>query len=806
MTDRYRGYPPASRAATFDNPRSSMPSSAGYDVPSSSRVHPVTTPRAYTTATTASGVPTTTRTYAVSSNSNNHHDARSRSTYEGGRSRRQTLDSTMRPPPVIVTTTAKDRDRSRGPRTGSPVRNAYRTGDGKYYAQPASTIRSRSAARPYHSHSASEDHGRPRDRTDGMLSARDADAYRNTRPSVVYPSDPRHSTAAIDYDNDGYQYTNAGELVRYDLDQNKPARPRRHDSVDRGYYRPNINYNADQRSLNVNTSHDLSRNYNMNTSRPYQGVRGGPSSPARGFEKYGRGYDSSRDVPPAAPAPPAPAPPPAQVEVAGAASDRRKARGERPVSLYQDADPRSSHHDDYYRSRDDERGLREHRDRDRDHHHRDRDLDRASAAYHDPSVTSRGFGIRTSPPTEFEDRREYRHEPRKEESRRRSDEDPVRGSDIERDDRRRSRQVDDRREKRESKRGSDQDDDDRTRLRDKVASSVGVAAAAVGLGPFVKPDDKRDDRRDKDDKRERDDRESKSRRSPDGGRERQGADVYERSSVPSKDRDSPRDRDHEGARYDARERPGERDGDATVQRHRQDAEARLTGGAVAAPSLEAEDHKEKATRRSRHSAAFDPNDTSDLKELKEQMAAMDNSQRTTGRERSDSERSDKDRSSQTRERPAATKMERSRSSSVSKEYITSEPSSMDDDRGRELVVQSPGSRQVRVVSPPRDDSNDKPLKGILKHPKSSFPEDRNPIREGVAPHKEDKKAKETPPGARWTKINRKIVNPEALTVGKERFEVRDDFVIVLRVLSKEEIQAYAAATQVLRGMTKSPAV
>lgn len=29
--------------------------------------------------------------------------------------------------------------------------------------------------------------------------------------------------------------------------------------------------------------------------------------------------------------------------------------------------------------------------------------------------------------------------------------------------------------------------------------------------------------------------------------------------------------------------------------------------------------------------------------------------------------------------------------------------------------------------------------------------------------------------------------------------MRDDFVIVLRVLSKEEIQAYAAATQVLRG-------
>jgi rubredoxin len=106
---------------------------------------------------------------------------------------------------------------------------------------------------------------------------------------------------------------------------------------------------------------------------------------------------------------------------------------------------------------------------------------------------------------------------------------------------------------------------------------------------------------------------------------------------------------------------------------------------------------------------------------------------------------------------------------------------------------------VRVVSPPREKKEDKPLRGILKQPRVSFPEEESYIREGVAPHKEDKKAKEVPPGARWTKISRKVVNPEALTIGKERFEVRDDFVIVLRVLSKEEIQAYAAATQVLRG-------
>ncbi|CEJ93452.1 Putative Zinc finger protein [[Torrubiella] hemipterigena] len=119
-----------------------------------------------------------------------------------------------------------------------------------------------------------------------------------------------------------------------------------------------------------------------------------------------------------------------------------------------------------------------------------------------------------------------------------------------------------------------------------------------------------------------------------------------------------------------------------------------------------------------------------------------------------------------------------------------------DSRGRELAIIS--AADDRVVSPARDKRDARPLRGILKQPKVRFPEESNPIREGVAPHKEDKKIKDVPPGARWTKINRKIVNPEALTIGKERFEVRDDFVIVLRVLDKEEIQAYAAATQVLR--------
>ncbi|KXX82782.1 hypothetical protein MMYC01_200765 [Madurella mycetomatis] len=116
---------------------------------------------------------------------------------------------------------------------------------------------------------------------------------------------------------------------------------------------------------------------------------------------------------------------------------------------------------------------------------------------------------------------------------------------------------------------------------------------------------------------------------------------------------------------------------------------------------------------------------------------------------------------------------------------------------------------VRIAEVPavrdRHEDKKKPIKGILKPPTSKFPEDPNPIREGVAPRNDDKSKSSAPSGARWTKITRKIVSPEALRVGNERFEVRDDFVIVFRVLSKEEIIAYAEATNSLRERRKKEA-
>lgn len=107
-------------------------------------------------------------------------------------------------------------------------------------------------------------------------------------------------------------------------------------------------------------------------------------------------------------------------------------------------------------------------------------------------------------------------------------------------------------------------------------------------------------------------------------------------------------------------------------------------------------------------------------------------------------------------------------------------------------------RKPMTVEPASTKEPEAPPKSILKAPREKFPEDDNPIREGVAPLK-DAHQQGIPPGARWTKIDRRLVNPAALEVGKERFEERPDYVIVLRVLTKEEIQAYAVKTQEIRG-------
>ena len=119
--------------------------------------------------------------------------------------------------------------------------------------------------------------------------------------------------------------------------------------------------------------------------------------------------------------------------------------------------------------------------------------------------------------------------------------------------------------------------------------------------------------------------------------------------------------------------------------------------------------------------------------------------------------------------------------------------------GEEEAGQDDRAARLQLVEPSTSDEPEPKPKGILKPARQvPFPEDPNPTREGVAPLKDAGK-KGIPPGARWTKINRMLVNPAALEAAHERYEEREEYVIVLRVLSREEIQKYADDTKEIRG-------
>ncbi|KAH0555726.1 hypothetical protein GP486_006330 [Trichoglossum hirsutum] len=112
--------------------------------------------------------------------------------------------------------------------------------------------------------------------------------------------------------------------------------------------------------------------------------------------------------------------------------------------------------------------------------------------------------------------------------------------------------------------------------------------------------------------------------------------------------------------------------------------------------------------------------------------------------------------------------------------------------GRTPGPQGPAAPQTSKPAPAA------PRKGILREPREHFPEHPEPIREGVLPLREkDPERLGIPPEARWTRISRRLVNPAALE-GRERFEERDDSVIVLRVLTLDEIEMYTAITRRIR--------
>ncbi|KAL8989554.1 MAG: hypothetical protein Q9169_008337, partial [Polycauliona sp. 2 TL-2023] len=140
-------------------------------------------------------------------------------------------------------------------------------------------------------------------------------------------------------------------------------------------------------------------------------------------------------------------------------------------------------------------------------------------------------------------------------------------------------------------------------------------------------------------------------------------------------------------------------------------------------------------------------------------------------------------------------------------HLDDQMSDVSVERGRKRVkVLNPSSEQDKPLvarrSPPPLSSPARKMqsaKSALRAPTERFPEDPDFVRPGVAPSG----VKDVPKDARWTKIRRELVSPEVLERGGERFEASEDFVIVLRVLSREEIEQYAIETQNVRSQREA---
>ncbi|KAI1820455.1 hypothetical protein F4861DRAFT_522956 [Xylaria intraflava] len=781
------------RSPTVNPARASMPVNIGYNLPYTGELHAIpparydgAAPRRHEpkAATGPNQAATAIATYNAAA------DPMSRSLSRSNRNRSSTVDSHAAKPIIVTTNHPRPHPNpshaSGSVRASSPPREPHRPDDGYYAVQPASSIRSRSHNRHSYNQGAplGDEFYRLRERVGGAGDDRlwgpartSTDNFRNPRPHVLYttpahPAAPAHHAApaygngpaVVDYEDDYYEYTKPGELVRYDLDHDRERRSRR-DSVDRPYYRPHVNV----------VNHDTSRYEPRNRGRP---------PPSAGLERYNRAaaagaYDRPSVTMPAPPAVPPPPPidstrRPALLEESRSPSSERRATRARPVSLYQDGPARLSHADDLYRSRDDERVGKDRRERD--------------DGYRDENVTVRGFGIRTDsldqqqirsqsalPVQNYEERRP-RREVGDRDSKRTSDESLIYVRTHDRDTTEGNQPRTE--EGRDRKNGVGRRES-LSRTREKAIAGGKMAAAGAGLVPVVgRYDGKVSPRREAlDEERDYGSRVGQANQS----RERETSDRGPSSrtdSIASEKRQELRE-ERLGSNSGPEDRAAE-----DVKDRNEHAETKLettSNRRDASP----ENSSNQGRRRHRSSPAFDTTDTKESVDLEVEPTTLDNQNKATETANETDMTSTKETAS-TNDMPGADISDGSDKGD----------DSVSESRGREVVVRE--EKQVRLVSPPRDKSEQKPIKGILKTPSARFPEDANPIREGVAPHKDDQTKKDVPPGARWTKISRKKVNPEALTIGKERFEVRDDFVIVLRVLNKEEIQAYATETARLR--------
>ncbi|KAG0650094.1 hypothetical protein D0Z07_2919 [Hyphodiscus hymeniophilus] len=762
-----------------------------------SRREVVANPRS-SVSSVVSGVPVTTTTYKVTA------DPLVRTARGSSRSRSSTVDSNNRP--TVATSAPRIQHRpvihsATGGRPSSPLfKNPYRSSEEEYYSVPATSKHGHHHHHKRYSSTTNDAdmHRSAKERDSGRQwtgATREERGYTGTRPDYANSAVRHPDNVAADYGDNGFGYTNPRDLVQYDLN-NSPA-PRYHtrrDSFESG---------RAQRPTSLSSYQDLA-----NPRVPYDTRERGPPPSTRGFDKI-QPRSGAREQPPPPRMPVAPPPPmepiqrPARVESPFEVEPPRRResltrRHERPVSLYHNEPKRESQREGYYESNDARRERPYRHDR------------------RDDTVEKRGSGTRS----ERSDRVE-------------------RGDRVNRERSERSPDDWDRKEHKEHK-GS----------KDALAAGLSIAGAALGVNTLkkVRSNDDRDDREEREERRKRlhdDEYDDEPRRRHETKDGRESLDLSNRDPRERRPRDSDMppppppgpplgyDRDFKPeppiidlSGRDPQERPSsrgersrderprddrpreqrprklrkerERDSDSDsrerdrARRHHPEvglAAAAIAGSAIdsreeSSASDDARPHRRQHQTHSRHGsttvpAPFNPKDTMDLKALKE---ALNRNEASAPKEPVSAQRT-------TRESVSKDARELA---DVRTDLNSTNP------RGREpSVAPNKENRQLRVVSPPREKPEDKPVKSILRAPREKFPEDPSPIREGVAPLKDAKKDG-VPPDARWTKISRKLVNPAALEAGKERFEEREDFVIVLRVLSRDEVQGYAEVTERIR--------
>lgn len=414
----------------------------------------------------------------------------------------------------------------------------------------------------------------------------------------------------------------------------------------------------------------------------------------------------------------------------------------RPATYYHEREKRGSGRDDYYEVRDDEPRYKGER------HRHDR---------RENMIEQRASGVRSDRGEEAV--RSERHErgdlPRLEHrSEKERHEDDYRDHKRHEDDYKDHKRHED--DYKDHKDGKDHKARDAA-----LAGGLSLAGAALGVKAFKESADAHDERRrdyDDEPRRRRDPRDDKDATERRHRDESPPRDSKDRSPAPPVDIVNPPSRD-------PKERHGSRSGwDNDPESRRRASDGPLNGSAIETESSASDETQRRSRPRKESGPGFNPRNTTDLKALKEAL--------------------NKDPATSTQTTPPKARTESMSKDSRAVAEIRSDVHS--DSQPTRILTPAPAATEARA-----------PVKGILRAPREKFPEDPAPIREGVAPLKDAKKDG-VPPSARWTKISRKLVNPEALEAGKERYEAREDFVIVLRVLSRDEVQAYAEVTERIR--------